>query len=46
MDFTVAGSIMYCNRCKEYIIVNIDEENIRDYKCIKCYSGLVQVLDN
>ncbi|MGE0243147.1 MAG: hypothetical protein AB7F53_06345 [Nitrososphaeraceae archaeon] len=46
MDFTAAGSIMYCGSCKEYVIINVDNENLGDYKCTKCHSGLVQVLDN
>ena len=37
---------MYCGSCKEYVIIHIDEKNLRDYKCIKCHSRLEQVLDN
>ncbi|HJT84775.1 MAG TPA: hypothetical protein VJ697_09860 [Nitrososphaeraceae archaeon] len=46
MDFTTTGSIMYCGSCKEYVIIHIDEKNLRDYKCIRCHSRLEQVLDN
>ena len=46
MDFATIESIMYCNRCKEYVVIDVDETNPKDYKCVKCHSGLEQVLDN
>ena len=46
MDFATTDSIMYCNRCEEYVVIDVDEKNPKDYKCVKCQSGLVQVLDN
>ena len=46
MDFATTASIMYCNRCKEYVVIDVDEKNPKDYKCVKCQLGLVQVLDN
>jgi DNA-directed RNA polymerase subunit RPC12/RpoP len=45
MDLTT-DSIMYCSTCKEYVVIDVDEKNTRDYKCVKCQSRLEQVLDN
>jgi hypothetical protein len=46
MDFVNTESIMYCNRCKKYIVIDVDEKNLKDYKCVECQARLVQVLDN
>jgi hypothetical protein len=46
MDFATTESIMYCNRCKEYVVIDVDEKKPKDYKCVNCQVGLVQVLDN
>ncbi len=46
MDLTTTDSIMYCSTCKEHVVIDVDEENSKDYTCVKCQSELVQVLDN
>jgi hypothetical protein len=46
MDLATTDSIMYCSTCKEYVVIDVDEKIPKDYKCVKCHSVLVQVLDN
>lgn len=46
MDFVNTESIMYCNLCKKYTVIDVDEKNLKDYRCMNCQSRLVEVLDN
>ncbi len=46
MDFSSTGSIMYCRTCKEYMVINVDEKNPKNYQCSRCEVELLPVLDN
>jgi hypothetical protein len=46
MDFSSTGSIMYCRTCKEYMVINVDEKNPKNYKCSRCQVELLPVLDS
>ena len=46
MDFETTQSIMYCDKCEEYVVVRSNEKKLEIFKCQKCSSELIPVLDN
>lgn len=46
MEFGTTQSIMYCDKCNEYVVVKTNDNNFEISKCDKCTNELIPVLDN
>ncbi|HET9773909.1 MAG TPA: hypothetical protein VFP25_02895 [Nitrososphaeraceae archaeon] len=46
MDFKTTQAIMYCTKCDEYVVVETNETRSEYFRCSKCSTELIPVLDN